>query len=350
MKRITRNILFILLLASAQFSFAGEPSKSDTSAKKEEFKPSGKINATIFANAATSFDTAISSVGINLERAYFGYAYQLTPEFSAYVKLDIAQPSKAVSIETEIIDDAGNSIDSLSVGSSATTEGFYAFLKNAGFQYKIGDLSVDFGLIDQNVFKYQEKGWGHRYVAKSFMDEAKFATSADLGIYAKYKINKFVTVDFSLSNGEGYKSVQEDKAFKTGVGVIVNPIEKLTLRSYFDNYQTDGAADATQTIVGYLEYKIADKATVGFEYDTQSNYKNKGKDQVGMSGFASYAVTKKIEIFGRYDLLADAFTKLYGGVQYAVVKNINLALDYQGYTPEGGDVLHSVFAHVEVKF
>lgn len=346
MKRITKNILLLTGLAISQLGFANENADST---KKEEFAPSGKISATIYANVATEFaNDELTEAGINLGRAYFGYKYHISPEFTAYVKLDVGNPKKALgSYEFEGTDTAGVPVE---VDAHGNFAGMYAYFKNAGVQYKKSGLSVDFGLIDQYVFKFQEKAWGHRYVAKSFMDINKYANSADLGVYAKYKIHKMVSIDLSASNGEGYKKVQTDQAFRVGGGLIFTPIDGLTVRGYFDNYQPDGYADPMQTIVAFAGYKVGKKASIGFEYDTQSNYKGKGEDQAGISGSASYNVTDKIEVFGRYDMLMDVNSTVFGGVQFKLHNKVKLAFDYQGKTPDGGDAVHGAFAHVEVKF
>lgn len=40
---------------------------------------------------------------------------------------------------------------------------------------------------------------------KSFQDEYKFGSSADLGVSVAYKFNKVVSADVIVANGEGYK-------------------------------------------------------------------------------------------------------------------------------------------------
>lgn len=44
---------------------------------------------------------------------------------------------------------------------------------------------------------------------KSFQDEYKFGSSADLGVSVAYKFNKVVSADVIVANGEGYKKYRK---------------------------------------------------------------------------------------------------------------------------------------------
>ncbi len=50
------------------------------------------------------------------------------------------------------------------------------------------------------------------------LDKQKFDFSADIGASAVYNFEDF-SIDFSLFNGEGYKQLQQDDAFRTSLGV-----------------------------------------------------------------------------------------------------------------------------------
>ena len=51
---------------------------------------------------------------------------------------------------------------------------------------KQGNIKTWFGLFDMLQFKVQEKFWGYRYLYKSYMDEYRFGSSADLGTGIQY--------------------------------------------------------------------------------------------------------------------------------------------------------------------
>ena len=82
------------------------------------------------------------------------------------------------------------------------------YVKNAQITWKQNGWTLNAGLITTTQFKVQEDFWGKRYVMKSFQDEYKFGSSADLGVSVAYKFNKVVSADVIVANGEGYKKVQ----------------------------------------------------------------------------------------------------------------------------------------------
>ena len=68
-------------------------------------------------------------------------------------------------------------------------------------------------MIGNKQFKYQESIWGYRYMYKTFQDENKFVSSADLGVNAEIKLSEKIDLNLFALNGEGYKNVQDDNGF-----------------------------------------------------------------------------------------------------------------------------------------
>ena len=87
--------------------------------------------------------------------------------------------------------------------------------------------TLNAGLITTTQFKVQEDFWGKRYVMKSFQDEYKFGSSADLGGFGSLQFNKVVSADVILANGEGYKKVQVKDGLQYGAGVTLTPVKSL---------------------------------------------------------------------------------------------------------------------------
>ena len=293
---------------------------------KEGFKPSGKVSARIYANFNAGVTDAVSDqTAFALERAYFGYAYQLTEEFSAKVLLD--------------------------VGAADDVSGRYSYFKNAYLGWEKGKWEVNFGLIPLTHFKLHESYWGHRYIYKSFQDENKIGTTADLGVSAIFQATDVVSLDFTMRNGEGYKKLQGDNNYLYSIGADVKLPAGFIARVYGDLMDVD---DITQTTVtGFLGYKSSD-VVAGAEYSYQENNKNKeGNDLEGLSAYASYNFDKQWQVFGRYDNLTSNDTEndtetLIGGVQYSPAKNIKFALNYQGVSKE--ETKGFVFCNLEVRF
>jgi len=166
-------------------------------------------------------------------------------------------------------------------------------------------------MISPKQFKIQERFWGYRYLYKSFQDEYKFSYSADLGMTAEYKFNKYIWADLGFFNGEGYKNVNLKYGdFKGSAGVTIHPIDRIQIRIYYDimnNNDTSLNSDYRKdqsTLVGFLGIKVTDKFRVAGEYNYQKQNKNiKSQDLFGYSFYASYIFSKKLEVFGRTDIL-----------------------------------------------
>lgn len=312
--------------------------------EQKVFKPSGKPEFNIFSNYHSTFSDGDNFNAFQVARAYFGYGYQFSETLSGKVLLDIADPG---------------------VGKLQNT----VFLKNAYLQYNQHGLTIKAGLIGLSQFKVQEKAWGHRYIYKSFQDAAKFGSSADLGLNVAYKINKTVSFDVTLMNGEGYKSVEVDSVMKVGMGVTVHPIEKLTLRAYYDNH----TLGKTQMTMAFFAGYKTEKISIGGEYNMQSAHLGaEDYDYSGYSAYITWHINKKWGVFARYDNLTskeiemmeeDVIVKqpwnqqydgelIIAGVEFVPVKGVKLSPNLQYVMPdmEKAEEVVSVFLNCEIKF
>ena len=312
MKKI--YILFAIIV------FSGSVLKAQ---EKEEFKPSGSPNAKIFFNFHHDLD---ETSAFDLQRAYLGYKYNMSENFTGSILMDVGSPEISVNDSTK----------------AKTTQEFTAFLKNAYIMYKKDKLAIDAGMIGLKQMSQQEAYWGHRYVYKSFLDYSKMGTTADLGASVEYKVIDMLSLDFTVRNGEGYKVMQSDNAYRSSLGWTLSPVKGLCIRGVYDYLEK---AEAQVTIAHFVGYKN-DKVSVGGEYNYQTNSGNK-KDQTlsGFSVYGSYNITKVVQAFGRFDKLTsvkvngatDNWNKnndgslIIAGVQYKPIKNLDIALNYQGW-------------------
>lgn len=315
MKKIIISI--ILFTTVINMSYAQET--------KEEFKPSGQAHFTVFWNYhADLTKDATKTSAFELNRSYLGYKYAFSDKISAKITFDVGS------------DD----------GSAYT-----AFLKVAQLDWKVASgVNLSMGLIGLKQHSDQEKFWGYRYMFKSFQDQYGFSTSADLGVNAEFSLAKNLKANLSITNGEGYKKLQDvDGKQKIGGNLVFTPIKGLTTKVYFDS-QPAIDADNITTMALFAGYK-AEKWRLGAEYNTQSNATKyaspaEGKDLDGFSFYSTYVISKKVEIFGRYDQLGSNMlagdtqdwnfdkdgSQIIFGVQVAPVKGLKFALNYQGYT------------------
>lgn len=306
--------------------------------KTTEFVPSGKPLLKIFSNFHNDFSDNGNHPAFEITRAYFGYGYNFSPFFSTKIVLDVADPG---------------------VGKLHQT----VFLKNALLKYSNNNLTVNFGLIGLYQFSLQESFWSRRYLYKSFQDAYGFGPSADLGVTGAYKINKMIEMDASILNGEGYKNLQSDSTFKTGVGVTLRPVDGLVIRGYFDYMPKYAAQSSFNTFIGYAK----DKFSLGVEYNLQNNHNRvNDNDFSGVSAYGSYRLGEKFEAFGRYDYLTS--NKLEGsttgwnvsndgqlyiaGIEYTPVKGVKIAPNFQGWDPaaDGQPFKPSIYLNLQVSF
>ena len=257
-----------------------EIAKSETEvAKTEEAKqPKGKAIVQIFANFNAQFEGDKINCGFELDRSYIGYEYNFGKGLSVKGVLDIGKSSDVTDYHRIV------------------------YIKNAMLSWKKGGLTLNGGLISTTQFNFQEKFWGYRYVMKSFQDEYKFGSSADLGISASYKFADWISADAIIVNGEGYKKIQKGTGFNYGLGVTLTPVKGLQMRLYGGLNQSgeDGKEDIVN-MAGFIGYKN-EKFTIGAEYNHMLNASNKkGNDQFGYSVFASVNLPKQISLYARWD-------------------------------------------------
>lgn len=320
----------LVLLFSASVLMAQETT--------EEFKPSGKPIVTIFSNAHSTFVDSTNTSAFEIQRAQFGYEYLYNKNFSGTILFDVCDP-KSGEIQMD------------------------AFLRTAALTYKTDKILVNFGMIGLYEFKYQEKHWGNRYIMKSFQDEYKFGSTADLGISFEYKLSGFLSFDLTIVNGEGYKKVQSDDTYKAAVGVNVSPIKNFDFRVYYSIMKTDVTQNSYAFFAGYK----TDKFMVGGEYNFQQNHDLIDKhDYSGLSLYSSLVLGKKTGIFGRFDYLTSETLKgaenswnydkdgqaYILGFEYAPIKGIKLSPNFRGWKPadDTKGFISSIYLNCEIKF
>lgn len=306
--------------------------------KTEEFKPNGKPLALIFTNFHSDFTDGETMPSFEITRAYLGYEYNFSKQWYAKTVLDVGDPE-------------------------AGKHEMAAFLKNAYMEYENGKFSASFGLISTTQFKVSEKIWGYRYIEKSFQDAYKFNSSADIGFNLDYRFSDFISADFSVINGEGYKKLQADKYLRPGVGATVNPVKNVTARVFVDYMGKDVKQQSLATFIAYTSETLV----LGAEYNYQQNYGMvEGKDFYGTSFYATYQPSKNVKIFGRFDDLKSKTIEgentpwnlnkdgqlIMAGLEYSPVKGVKLAPNFRLWNTanESAPNTASLYLNCELKF
>ena len=302
-------------------------------AKTEE--PKGKAIVQVFGNFHTGFGAENDDRGFELERSYLGYEYKLNKGLSVKGVMDI--------------------------GKSSDVSDYHrmAYIKNAMISWKTGNLTLNGGLISTTQFNFQEKFWGYRYIMKSFQDQYKFGSSADLGISATYKFADWLSADAIIVNGEGYKKVQKNDGLNYGLGTTLTPAKGLQVRLYGGiNESSEQGKENIVNMAAFVGYKC-DKFSIGAEYNKMWNasYKD-GQDQYGYSVFASAKLDKKTEVYARLDDLCsnDDWNKAKDeqaailGAQFKLGKYVKIAPNFRMSMPKADGADNGYAAYINCYF
>ncbi|MBQ8270948.1 MAG: hypothetical protein IJZ22_07095 [Bacteroidaceae bacterium] len=298
-------------------------------------EPKGKAIVQVFGNFHTGFGAENDDRGFELERSYLGYEYKL---------------GKGITVKGV-----------MDVGKSSSVDDYHriAYIKNAMISWKSGNLTLNGGLISTTQFNFQEKFWGYRYIMKSFQDEYKFGSSADLGLSASYKICEWISADAIIVNGEGYKKIQNNDGLNYGLGVTLTPVKGFQIRLY-GGVNESGEEDKKDiaNIAAFVGYKH-ERFTIGAEYNQMWNasYKD-GADQNGYSVFASVKLSKSTEIYARFD---DLYSKddwniskdksaAILGAQFKLGKYVKVAPNFRMNNPKADDAKNSYSAYINCYF
>jgi hypothetical protein len=302
-------------------------------AAAQEGTPSAKIFSNFnYDMSADEGENAFKE--FEIKRAYLGYSHKIDERFS-----------------TKIIFDVGSN----SAGSEYT-----AFLKIASLKWEACDnLVLNLGMVGTKNFKFMEKAWGRRYIEKSAQDKYKWASAADAGVTADYKISDNISLDAQILNGEGYKKTQSSNGlFRGGLGLTYTVSESLKLRLHQDIMPRAIYDDmnASQTITTAAIAYSTGNMTIGAEIDKMENIDNvTDTEQEMISFYGDYKISDKYTIFARHDDADEtnnAGSCTIYGIEREMTKGVTIALNMQSCTDaaEGSEVEETLFLNIEYKF
>ena len=303
-------------------------------AQEMENEPKGKAIVQIYTNFHSGFGVVNDDRGFELDRSYLGYEYTFGKGVSVKGVLDIGQ--------SKDIDDYHH----------------FAYIKNALVKWSIGRFTLQGGMIGTTQFNYQEKFWGYRYIYKSFQDQYKFGSSADLGISASYRIAKWIEADVIIANGEGYKLVQVDNGLLYGVGTTIKPFKGMSIRLYASlNEGTKGEKDIINyaMFAGYKHKYFS----LGVEYNIMRNNRRiEGQNLYGFSMYASGSINSWFDLYARADGLmsGDDWNKekdevaIITGAQFKLGKYVKIAPNFRMNIPSAEGEENRYYAYISCCF
>ena len=298
-------------------------------------EPKGKAIIQVYTNFHSGFGADNDNRGFELERSYLGYEYNLGKGISMKAVMDIGK-SNDVSDNQRL-----------------------AYIKNALVSWKHGKLTLNGGLISTTQFNFQEKFWGYRYILKSFQDQYKFGSSADLGISASYKFANWISADAIVVNGEGYKKLQKNDGLNYGLGVTLTPLNGLQIRLYgsLNEAAVKGATDIVN-LAAFVGYKC-NNFSIGAEYNNMQNASYvDNQNRSGYSIYSTVKLTKSVNAFARFDDLcskndwniANDEQAAIIGAQFNLGKYVKLAPNARMSIPKADGINNRYSAYLNCYF
>ncbi|MBO5865796.1 MAG: hypothetical protein J6Q73_07095 [Bacteroidaceae bacterium] len=303
-------------------------------AQEMENEPKGKAIVQIYTNFHSGFGVVNDNRGFELDRSYVGYEYSFGKGVSVKGVMDIGQSKN--------IDDYHH----------------FAYIKNALVKWNTGRFTLQGGMIGMTQFNYQEKFWGYRYIYKSFQDQYKFGSSADLGISASWEIAKWIEADAVIANGEGYKLVQVDNGLLYGLGTTIKPFKGMSLRLYASlNEGVNGAKDIVNyaMFAGYKHQYFS----LGVEYNIMRNNRRvAGQNLYGFSMYATGTINRWLDLYARADGLmsSDDWNKekddvaIIAGAQFKLGKYVKIAPNFRISIPSADDRENQYYGYISCCF
>ncbi|HDR88199.1 MAG TPA: hypothetical protein ENN63_01040 [Bacteroidetes bacterium] len=324
-----------------------------------------KLQPIVQVFASASYQVENRHYGFSFSRAHLGFQYRFNEKWNAKIIIDRGRPTTVG--EITVTNPLGQS---LNVQNTSIEGAYYTmFLKFASLEWKVTDrLVLEGGAILQNHYITQERFWGFRYLAQTFQDLYWKIPSSDLGFIAYYNLNKVLSFDAAVTNGEGPRAKQDASGkVKYAGGLDIHPSRNIQFRMYYHNRQTGiDSLDTEHMFSFHAGFSPLEKLRMGGEFNYMVHLNNAvGLDSYGFSLYSACEVAEKTEIFFRYDRLLYHLSELMessagyenghtliGGVSFSPFSNIFLSLNYQGWITgsDNGNSSNHLMLSMEYKF
>jgi len=357
LKATIKTIAAVSMMAFAAPAFAGGVNVYDDGESKLKVESLFYLNTTM-QKQTTQAGLVKKTTGLAVDRAYLTLKYTFNENWMMRLTTDVA-----------------NNDATLAAGGSKSQN---IYLKYAYVEGKLMDDAVVLRLGQSHTpwIDYEQGLWGHRYVAKTMIDQLKFDDSSDLGIGLKGKLGDgLVEYWVTETTGAGYGNAKgSTNGTDLNARIGVHLLEGLTLDAQFrDGYHgtktfTGGAAvlgtKSTLTQV-MATYGMGKDFRVGVQYVNNKADNKTTNISTKDNGFGAWGWASLGNDFGAFAKYEGTKTKvanietlktvhLVGGVEYTPVKNItfSLAVDQNKKTAPAGTFTKDISAglYSQIKF
>lgn len=332
MNLYTKVILFFLILILGNNSYSQVGLKQDSS----HSETSHKVFANIYTGGFYAFNTQKPNAGIELSTALLGYKFQKNKALKFTLIYDVTRTTNGFTV----LDTSGNSLPVYYFEGSKYT----AFLKMAEIKWQFHEnFTLAAGqLLNEQYLTVQDKFWGHRYVLTTMQELYRMAMPANFGMRVEYKKKDILALSLGINNGDGpFRHQDSLSVMEYTSNFELYVVENLLIKAFvaLTPATTDKEHDLKTAFSGFLAYERKDYK-LGLEYSYTSNPNFADVKYSGVSGFFSYKIRPKWELFGRYDYIDNSpiveyGNVLVGGFQFQPEKNLFLSINYRHWMPTG---------------
>lgn len=282
-----------------------------------------------------------------LSTALIGLKTTFNKKVSSTLILDVTRTTNGF----ETIDGNGNLLTTSYFEGSKYT----AFLKMAEIKWNINkSISLSVGqLLNSQYLTLQDKFWKHRYVLVTFQEAYRFGMPADFG--ARFKFSFFdnkLSYDIGAFNGEGpFKYQDVNGKMLISNNIVYTPNNNIILKFYYGTEFPPPSENHKNIYSSFLGFKH-NEYRIGLEYNFVENYNFGNINYSGLSAYGMYDISKKIEMFFRYDFIEQATNLRYAqsylmGFQYKPVEHYYISINYRYTVP---NYLSKLYVNFGIRF
>lgn len=227
------------------------------------------------------------------------------------------------------------------------TVGNNAFLKNAFLQWKddADKFTVEGGMPGTLWVGAEEAVWKYRFVEKTQADLEGVLNASDKGVKVIYKLPKgFGTAEAMLSNGEGYKTLEntdykgygKDEQIRLSLTPILSFKELSVSGFYLGSVFLPRTRERFAGGIAYQGKKFSLGASTVKSLDYWTTYASSSATiKQGYSVYGNLPLTSSLSIFARLDhfdnsrldtMKYDKKTLLLAGAAYELAQDVKVAL------------------------